>query len=125
MLSKKNRYSMDADDTNMKVGQVIGDSKVASISEPETFFLTALNANRALEELLGPRADNQSKKQQMYQQIARDGFTSLDTLEEDITKNTTLNTVDTYMLASGIKSNLLTSTLKTHHTIDSQLRNKK
>lgn len=45
-----------------KLGDVKSESKVAGLSEPETYALMAIGAERALEELLGPRADNQEKK---------------------------------------------------------------
>jgi hypothetical protein len=125
LLAKKNRYALDTDEVELKSGQVKGESKVASISDPETFALVAINAENTLKEFLGPRADNQSKKLQMYRQIARDGYTTLDSLEEDITQSTTLNTMNTYLLASGIRSDLVNKSLKTNFTVDVELKNKK
>jgi hypothetical protein len=125
LLAKKNRYALDTDEVELKSGQVKGESKVASISDPETFALVAINAENTLKEFLGPRADNQSKKLQMYRQIARDGFTTLDSMEEDITQSTTLNTMNTYLLASGIRSDLINNSLKTNFTVDVELRSKK
>ena len=40
VLSKKNNYSFDADMRDAKTGQTIGDSKVARLSDHETFALT-------------------------------------------------------------------------------------
>jgi hypothetical protein len=124
LLAKKNRYAYDVEDTELKSGQVKDDSKVASISDPETFFLTVLNADKALEEFLGPRSDNQSKKNEMYRQISRDGYTTLEGMEKDITQSTTLNTLNTYLLASGIRSDLVVNSLKTTYTVDQELRKK-
>lgn len=124
MLAKKNRYAIDIEDTELKSGQVKGESKVASISDPETFFLTALNAHKALEEFLGPRSDNQLKKNEMYRQIARDGFSTLENLTKDVTQSTTLNTMNTYLLASGIRSDLVVDSLKTAYTIDQIVKEK-
>ena len=49
---------------------------------------------KALEEFLGPRADNQQKKKktEMYRQIARDGFCTLETWNQIEVLRTTLNT---------------------------------
>jgi hypothetical protein len=124
LLAKKNRYALDAEDTSLKSGQVKGDSKVAALTDPESFALVAINADKSLEELLGPRADNQSKKLNMYRQIAMDGFATLEKMkeDEDITQSTTLNTLNTYLLASGIRSDLVNKTLKTNYTIDIQAK---
>lgn len=118
LLAKKNRYSFDTDDTSFKTGQVKGDAKVASITDPETFALSALNADMALKEFLGPRADNQSKKRDMYRQISMDGYSALADMEEDVTQSTTLNTMNTYLLGAGIRSDLIVNSLKTAFTID-------
>jgi hypothetical protein len=125
LLAKKNRYALDTDEVELKSGQVKGESKVASISDPETFALVAINAENTLKEFLGPRADNQSKKLQMYRQIARDGFSTLEDMTEDITQSTTLNTMNTYLLASGIRSDLVNKSLKTNFTVDVELKDKK
>ena len=50
---RKNRYAFDTEDITLKTGTVKGESKVASLSDPETFMLTALNADAALKEFLG------------------------------------------------------------------------
>lgn len=124
ILSKKNHYSFDNEETELKSGQVKGESKVASMSDPESFSLTAIGADRALEELLGPRSDNYGKKNDMYRQIVKYGYCSLDELEEDRSKSTALNTLNTYLLASGIRSDLIVNSLKTHYTIEKDIRNK-
>jgi hypothetical protein len=115
-LAKKNRYAFDTEDITLKTGTVKGESKVASLSDPETFMLTALNADAVLKEFLGPRADNQVAKQDMYRSIAKDGYVSLDSLENDLTRSTTINTMNVYLLGSGIKSDLITRSLKTAYT---------
>ena len=124
ILSKKNHYSFDNEETELKTGQVKGESKVASMSDPEAFALTAIGADKALEELLGPRADNYAKKTDMYRQIVKYGYCSLDELKGDVSKSTALNTLNTYLLASGIRSDLIVNSLKTHYTINKDIRNK-
>jgi hypothetical protein len=124
LLNKKNRYALDTEETELKSGQVKGESKVASISDPESFALVATGANSALKEFLGPRADNQSKKLNLYRQIARDGYATLEAMDADadISKSTTINTMNSYLLASGIRSDLVATGLKTNHTIDQEAK---
>ena len=126
LLSKKNSYGLDIDSVELKSGQVKGTSKVASLTDPETFSLAAISADKSLEELLGPRADNQFKKQRMYQMITRDGYVTLDELKDDKKKHysTTLSTIDTYMIASGLHTDLRTNSLKTPYTVDQDTNNK-
>jgi hypothetical protein len=118
LLAKKNKYAFDTEDTQLKTGQVSGESKVAAISDPESFALTAINANKALEEFLGPRADAQKSKQEVYSQISRDGYATLDDKTKDPTQSTTLTTINTYLLASGFLSDLLSTSLMTPFTIE-------
>ena len=125
LLSKKNRYTFDAEDRDMKTGQVTGESKVAALSAPEVNSLIAMGANKALEEFLGPRADNMGKKNQMYNDIARDGYVKLSELEGSLDDSVTLNTVDTYLIAAGLKSDLITDGLKTSYTVKEELAGKK
>lgn len=127
ILSKKNHYSFDIEDRSLKTGDVKGESKVASLSDVESLCLSAIGADKALEEFLGPRADNTSGKIQMYRQIARDGFCTLDSIKPDRSSSTTLNTINTYLIASGISSDLITngSSLKTEYTIQQDLNKNK
>lgn len=122
ILSKKNHYSLDIEDRSLKTGDVKGESKVASISEPEVYSLMAIGAEKSLEELMGPRADNTQKKMQMYRQIVRDGFCTLADMKADRTSSTTLNTINTYLLACGVRSDLITDTLKTEYTLNQDLK---
>jgi len=124
LLAKKNAYSFDNDKTDLKTGQVKGDSKVSSLSDPEAFCLSAIGADSALKEFLGPRADNNSAKNAMYRSIAKDGYATLEDLPNDPSSKTTLNTVNTYFLASGIKSDLITNGYKTYYTVESDLHKK-
>jgi hypothetical protein len=121
MVSKKNRMTTNAEKRGLKSGQVSGDSKVASVSDLEAYCLLSVGADRILEELYGPRADGYDKKADFYKQINDNGHVSLDSLEEDLTKHTALNTLNTYLLASGIKTDLINDTLKTPYTLDKDL----
>ena len=125
MISKKNRMTTNAEKRGLKSGQVAGDSKVASVSDLEAYCLLSVGADRILEELYGPRADGYDKKADFYKQISDNGFANLDALETDLTKHTALNTLDTYLLASGIKTDLINDILKTPYTLEQDLNVKK
>ena len=57
--------------------------------------------------------------------ISSDGYVDLDKLETDLTKHTALNTLNTYLLASGLRSDLVVDSLKTAYTLETDLNNKK
>ena len=125
LLRKKNKFGIEITDVSPATGEHRGDSKGARNSDWETLALSTVGADKALEELLGPRADNRQKKLQMYQAISRDGYVKLQDLKSDPTSNLALNMLDTYLTAAGIKTDLITPTLRTYATIQKELREKK
>ena len=84
------------------------------MSDSETYVMTAVGLDKALEEFLGPRADAASTKLHMYNQISTYGYCSLKDLEpyKDITQNQTVNTISTYLLGAGIENDLLDESYK-------------
>jgi len=122
MIKKKNHINTDAEKRGLKSGQVTGESKVASIIDSEAYALLAVNADKIMEEFYGPRADGFDKKSDFYNQIAVDGYADLSKLTTDLTKHTALNTLNTYLLASGLRSDLVTKTLKTAYTLKKDLK---
>jgi hypothetical protein len=107
ILSKKNTYSLDIAQRNMKTGQVTGDDKVARISDIESYSLVAIGADAALKEFLGARADNASAKTDMYKDINMFGYTYLKDMSKDITENQTLNTLYVHLMGAGLANDLL------------------
>lgn len=107
ILSKKNTYSLDIDSRNVKNGQVSGADKIARISDAELYGLSVYQADAAIKEFYGSRADNMVAKADLYSKISKFGYVYLDDLQTDKSKNQTLNTINTYLLGAGIKSNMV------------------
>jgi hypothetical protein len=107
MLIKKNSYTVGISNRSMKTGQVMGDDKSARVSDVETYALTVLGANECLKELLGPRADNMEKKQQLYHNISIYGYSNNSDLTGDINSSQTINTANVYFLGAGILTDLV------------------
>ena len=61
----------------------------------------------ALKEFMGSRADATDAKNSLYNQIATYGYASLSDMPNDLSKKTTLNTINTYLLAAGIANDLM------------------
>ena len=117
ILTKKNSMTIDIDRRNPKTGQVTGDSKIGRLSDAENYALTVMGADFALQEFMGPRADDANKKNQMYQRITTDGYVQLNTLSSDIEDSQTLNTVDVFFTGAGIITDLLSPGLALPRTL--------
>ncbi len=106
-LLAKNSGSIDINRRNPKTGQVTGSDKNARNSDVETYSLIALGADEALKEFMGPRADDMKAKNQMYNNISKDGFVTLDSLDNDPENKVALNSLDVYFTMQGIRTNLV------------------
>ncbi|MCM1439725.1 MAG: hypothetical protein NC131_11090 [Roseburia sp.] len=118
LLSKKNGLSTSNEKVSSVTGQVVDKDKNARSSDIEASMLVALGADKILQEFHGPRADDQVMKRQMTQSIATKGYVLLDELDNLSTNKVTLNTVNTYLLAMGLKSDIVSSTYVLPKTSD-------
>ncbi len=119
MLEKKNSYSIDISQRSPKTNQLTRDSKVARITDLESVGLTAFGADYALQEFLGPRADNSNDRDIVLKIIADQGFVTLKELEFNNIANPmidkqTLSTVDIFFTGAGIKTDLIDPLMKLH-----------
>ena len=80
------------------------------LADEEAYALKTVGAESILRELLGPRADNRDKRLQMYQAIDKQGFVQYGTLKGDLKNQPTINSLDTLLLAAGLKSDLIDKT---------------
>ena len=122
LLSKKNRYTYDNDKTSLMTGQVTGESKVAGFSDAEATAVLSWGADEIFEELYGPRSGSQAMKQAMYKQIADDGVAELSEIRKYDTpeSHSTATTINAFMIASGIQTDLVVNTLKTAYTLKTE-----
>lgn len=116
-LRKKNSTSTDISMRSAMSGQVMGKDKNARDSDLENYALVTLGAENCLREFMGPRADDPVMKNEMYTQIAKNGYVSLDELTNDVKNKTTLNTIDVFFTGMGIKTDLVTDGLMVKKTI--------
>lgn len=107
-LMKKSAGSTDIKKRSQLTGQVTGEDKNARNSDLETYSLAAIKAMNALQEFMGPRADNEKARNEMYNDIAKNGYVSLLDLDlKDPYNKTALNTFSTYYIMQGIQTNLI------------------
>lgn len=110
LVQKKNGLSVSGEKVSATTGQVVDKDKNARDSDIEASMLVALGADKILQELHGPRADDTVMKRQMHQSIATKGYVMLDELDNLPTNKVTLNTVNTYLLGMGLKTDLISET---------------
>lgn len=106
-LQKKNGLSTSNEKMSALTGQVVQKDKNARVSDIEGSMLVSLGAEHILQEFYGPRADDHVMKRQMTQSIATKGYVLLEDLENLPTNKVTLNTVNTYLLSMGLKSDIV------------------
>ena len=107
MARKKNSTSIHADMRDPRTGQVSGDDKDVQVSAEENFSLLVYNAHNSLKELMSVRADDMVMKQEAYSAIRKNGYVSISELTDNISNKTALNTLNVYLTAMHIKSDVI------------------
>ena len=124
LLSKKNRYTLDNDERSIKTDQVSNDSKVAAFSDVDASALITQGADDIFKEFYGARSSNEAVRNKLYKTIALNGYVTLDEIADETdssdSKNA-LNTLDTYLISGGIRTDLRTDSLKLPYTIKKEL----
>ena len=108
LLHKKNGISISNEKTSPTTGQAVDKDKNSRDADIEASMLVALGADKIIQELHGPRADDHVMKREMNEAIATKGYVMLDELTNLSTNKVTLNTVAANMIAMGIWTDLVT-----------------
>lgn len=103
----KNSTSTTITDRNMETGQVKDTDKHGRLSDVEVTALLAQNQYYTAIEYMNPRADDMHMKRQMLNAISNKGEVSLNELDSDITNKVAVNTMNYYMIGSGLSTNLI------------------
>lgn len=119
MLSKKNRYSADADQRNLKTDQASGDSKVSAYSDAEAYAMIAQGYDKIMDEFYGARSGDEKARMNLAKDISQNGFATLQDVDKgtNLDTKTTLNTLNTYLIASGYRTDLVMNSLKLPYTL--------
>jgi hypothetical protein len=107
MLTKKNDASSDIDSINPLTGQVIGESKSASLSDTLTSALTTTNQQETIKELLTIRADNMPGKTRMLNQIEANGTVNYKDCDVKYKDSQALQTFWVFMKGALLKTDVL------------------
>jgi hypothetical protein len=106
-ITKKNSMSVSIDDRDMKTGLLLSHDKNGKTSDREMEALIVMGLDSCVEEFSRPRADAMQDKSIMYNTINTIGSVSLKELPHDIDDSLSANLLNTYLLGSMIKSNII------------------
>ena len=120
-VMKKNGMSTNISQRSAITNQVTGNDKNGRESDMENIMLISNGMMNTLKELNGPRADDSVMKTQMLRDIALNGYTRLEDMEDNIENKTTINTVDTFLRGMSLNSDLVTTGLMLPTTLKEEL----
>lgn len=120
MVFKKNGLSTTAERRSPLTNQVTANDKNGRQSDMENLVLLVRDSDAIMKELDGIKADDVHMKQEAIGNIVKDGYLSINELEDDPANKTTLNTIDVYMLGMSLKSDLVTKGLMVKKSIKDQ-----
>ena len=103
----KNHMGTSIAHRSSKTGTVTGHDKNGRETDVENYSMNAYGAYKTLAEFLGPRADDEAKKFQMYKQIELNGVCYEDELHSGTDDKVAINTLDTYYTAAGFCTNIV------------------
>lgn len=116
IVTKKSGYNTNIDVRNPKTGAIVGNSKGVE-SDRELESLVLQNMDATIKEFTRAKADDMEAKNKMYNQINTTGQVSLKDIESDKSNQVARNTVDVYLIGSGIMTNLLEEDYMTPYTL--------
>lgn len=109
MVRKKNSTSITINKRDPRTGQVTGDDKDTQFAVEENYGLLALNAKNCLKEFMSMRADDIVMKEQGYSNIRKNGYVSLQDLDDDVENKTAINTLDVFFTCMHMKTDIVNS----------------
>ena len=101
----KNHASTASTKRDPRTGQVTGEDRTARVTDVEAYSLMAKGQYYAAQEFYGPMADDSEAHYEMLRLIQRDGEVELSKLPNNPTSKVTLNTINAFMIGSGLEAN--------------------
>lgn len=83
--------------------------------------------DKILQEFYGSRSSSESERLEMQKEIHNNGYCTLSEIKKkkNVDSQTSLNTLNTYLIASGFKSDLVMNSIKLPYTIKKDIGKKK
>lgn len=109
MAGFKNHASTAGDKRDPKTGQVSGEDRTARVTDVEGYSLLSMGQYYSAQEYYGPKADDMEAYYEMLRLIRRDGEVELRDLPNKPESKVALNTVNAFMIGSGLIANWVNS----------------
>ena len=106
-ITKKNSMSTGKDERDMKTGLLLSDDKNGKTTDREMDSLSIMGLDKTLTELSTWRADYMDAKSVAYQTISATGQINSKDLDIDPGDSLAKNMLNSYLVASGIYTNIL------------------
>jgi hypothetical protein len=118
MALEKNASSIDISRRDAKTNQVVAEDKNGRQSIDENYAMMSYGATNTIKEFMSFRADDTVMKEEAYAQIRNQGYVSMQDLPDHVTNKRSLNMLDHYLIAMGIKTDLVTDGYLLHRSVE-------
>lgn len=115
LVSKKTGLALSDTNRDEMTGVAKGDSKGGTTTGLETEMLAGVDADEILSEFCGVRGDNQAEYDNMMSKIAETGSVKLSDIKTTIFDKPTLLKADMYLIAMGLKTDLVS---ESYYSVD-------
>lgn len=117
-ITKKNKWSIDTSNRDMKSGRLVGADKGAVTSDREFESMAVQGMDKTMREFYTIKADTMSAKNLANNIIGTTGMLRLDDIPIDRDDSLSKNLMSVYMIGAHINSNLLNEGNYTQYTLN-------
>lgn len=117
-ITKKNKWSIDTSNRDMKSGRLVGADKGAVTSDREFESMAVQGMDKTMREFYTIKADAMSAKNLANNIIGSTGILRLDDISIDRDDSLSKNLMNVYMIGAHINSNLLNEGNFTQYTLN-------
>lgn len=116
-ITKKNKWSMDTSNRDMKTGRLVGADKGAVTSDREFESMAVQGMDKTMREFYTIKADSMNAKNLANNIIGTTGMLRLDDIPIDIDDSLSKNLMNVYMIGAHLNSNILNEGNYTQYTL--------
>ena len=121
-ITKKNKWSPDISNRDMKTGRLLGADKGSATSDREFESFAAFGLDKTMKEFYGPKADSMNAKNVMYNVIGTTGILHEDDIPDSIDDSLARNMFNVYLIGAHLNSNLINQGDYTMYTLKERKR---
>ena len=116
-ITKKNKWSMETSNRDMKTGRLVGADKGSVTSDREFESMAVQSMDKTMREFYTIKADSMNAKNLANNIIGSTGMLRLDDIPIDIDDSLSKNLMNVYMIGAHLNSNILNEGNYTPYTL--------